>query len=77
MRDGEEVFLFQLWEFADPILVCTAFRLSGGQGAWSVHRAETREYMLGARDLESTALEAGFTSVERLDHPCEAVYALA
>ena len=77
LDDGEERrLLFEVWDFEDPILVCGAFSLQSADGEWSVRRAETREYMLCSGELRALAARAGFTSVERLDHPCEAVYLL-
>lgn len=73
---GERTIFFEVWDFDDPILVCRAYSMRGGENAWAVVCAETREYMLGGDDLATAAREAGFTAVTRLDHPCEAVYAL-
>lgn len=74
-RAEGRVVLYQIWEFQDPILLCRAFCLQEGQER-TLRRAETREYMLGAGDLEAAASEAGFTTVERLPHACEAAYLL-
>jgi hypothetical protein len=72
-RGGERTICFEVWDYADPLLISTAYALSGHDRAWSIHCAETREFMLGADDLAATAREAGFQTIERLDHPCEAV----
>jgi SAM-dependent methyltransferase len=75
--DGDErIILFEVWDFEDPILVCRASSLRSGGGQWVVTCGETRECMLGGDDVAAAAQEAGFTMVTRLDHPCEAVYAL-
>lgn len=74
-RDGERVVLFQIWEFQDPILICRAFCLHEGKER-TLRSAETREYMLGSREVYQTATEAGFTTIERLPHACEAAYLL-
>jgi SAM-dependent methyltransferase len=75
--EGGRSLLFEVWDFEDPILVSTAYCLRGRDDDWTVHSASTREYMLGAREMERLAREAGFGCMERLDHPSEAVYALA
>lgn len=73
---AERRMLFEVWDFEDPILVCAAFSLRGDGSQWSVLRAQTREYMLGAYELTDAAREAGFDSITRLPHPSEAVYLL-
>jgi SAM-dependent methyltransferase len=73
---GMRHVLFEIWDYKDPYLLCTAFALHGCGDDWSVRSARTREYMLGEEELRSLVGEAGFGSVERLDHPAEAVYAL-
>lgn len=71
--------LTQDWVHEDPVLVCstTLWRRDGDTGRLrSAIRAQTREYMLGAAEMRTIALEAGFRSVERIEHPGEAVYLL-
>jgi SAM-dependent methyltransferase len=73
---GGRTILFEIWDFEDPILVCTAYSLHGLNREWTVRSASTREYMLGADEMAEAAHQAGFGRIERLDHPSEAVYAL-
>jgi SAM-dependent methyltransferase len=73
---GGRTILFEIWDFDDPILVCTAYSLQGRDRDWTVRSASTREYMLGAEEMNEAGHEAGFGRIERLDHPSEAVYAL-
>jgi SAM-dependent methyltransferase len=71
--------LTQDWTHEDPVLVCstTLWRRDGKTGRLrSAIRAQTREYMLGAAEMRTVALEVGFRSVERMEHPGEAVYLL-
>jgi SAM-dependent methyltransferase len=75
-RGDERRIFFEVWEFQDPILVCRACSLHGRGDDWCAHCAETREYMLGAGDVQEAARQAGFTVACRLDHPSEAVYLL-
>lgn len=75
-RGGERLIFFEVWEFQDPILICRTHSFRGAGDDWSVHLAETREYMLGAEEIEAAAHDAGFASAVRLDHPSEAVYLL-
>lgn len=82
-REGARTALFEVWDFDDPLLIVTTFVLFGrpdggldGGPSWEARTAETREYMAGREELISFAREAGFCTVERLEHPCEAVYCL-
>lgn len=74
--DGACCLLFEVWDFQDPLLIVTTHRFHQNQGEWRVRSARTREFMLTSRALERAALEAGFTSVEQIDHPYEAAYRL-
>lgn len=69
--------LYQTWEYADPLLLCTAFVLRRTELGWTARSAQTREYMLGGAELTRLARRAGFNTVERLHHPYEATYALS
>jgi hypothetical protein len=76
---GQRALLLEMWEYADPLLVCTAYAAyaaSPGPQRSPQPRGRTREYMLGSRDLRNAAREAGFGVSRRLDHPSEAVFAL-
>jgi SAM-dependent methyltransferase len=82
-KNGVRTILFEFWDFADPILIVTAFVLQGvwdqeigRHVAWTTRSAQTREYMAGSREVQALAREAGFSSVRRLEHRSEAVYAL-
>jgi glycine/sarcosine N-methyltransferase len=75
-RNGERTLLFEVWDFADPILTVNAFLVHGQPSAWSIESAATKEYMLMEDELRSLASQAGFRRVERLDHPHEDVYHL-
>lgn len=72
----ERAILFDVWERQEPHLISTAFLLTGKAGAWTVQTAATREYMLSGSELRDAARASGFGSIERLDHPSEAVYLL-
>jgi SAM-dependent methyltransferase len=81
-KNGVRTILFEIWDFADPILVVTAFAMEGvwdqeiGRHVdWRTRSAQTREYMAGSREVQALAREAGFSSVRRLEHRSEAVYA--
>jgi SAM-dependent methyltransferase len=72
--------LTQTWEFEDPVLVCntTLWRREAVSGrVRTVLRGQTREYMLGREEMRYVSREAGFSDVEILDHPGEAVYLLS
>lgn len=76
---GTRTILFEVWDFEDPILVSTAFVLRGSKtetAGWSAISAQTREYMLGAAELETLARAAGFRSIERLPRAEEASFLL-
>lgn len=75
-EDGRRTILRQVWDYADPLLLCRAYLVRDTPTGRSIRCAETREYMLGQEGLTALAREAGFRFVERLDHPSEAVYAL-
>ena len=75
--------LFEIWDVADPILVSTAFVLESVGGAddrtsttWNTWTVQTREHMVGLQELTELARKAGFDTVERLEHPAEAMYLL-
>jgi ubiquinone/menaquinone biosynthesis C-methylase UbiE len=76
-QGGERTICFEVWDYADPLLISTAYTITGHSKEWGVHSAETREYMLGADEFIICAEEAGFGTVQRLEHSCEAVYALS
>jgi glycine/sarcosine N-methyltransferase len=79
-RDGLRTVLFEIWDYDDPILIVTAFVITGVPGSsatWATKTAQTHEYMLCREELTDLARQAGFTAIERLDHPGEAVYRLS
>jgi SAM-dependent methyltransferase len=82
-KNGVRTLLFEIWDFADPILIVTAFAMEGvwdeeigRHVAWKTRSAQTHEYMAGSREIQALAREAGFSSIRRLEHRAEAVYAL-
>lgn len=77
-RGTARTLLFELWDFEDPLLVCTAFVLHRPDLAtpWNTHTASTREYMLEEPELARLAGEAGFGDISRLHHRSEAVFLL-
>ncbi len=74
--NGERAILFEVWDYADPKLLCRAFLLRGSDTRWRVRSSHTEEYMVGGDEFAGYALRAGFGGVERLAHPSELVYAL-
>lgn len=70
--------MFELWDFEDPLLVCTAFVLQRPDltSTWNTHTASTREYMLEETELARLASAAGFGAISRLHHHREAVFLL-
>ncbi len=77
-QDTARTLLFELWDFDDPLLLCTAFVLQRPDVAspWNTHTASTREYMLEEAELARLAGEAGFGDISRLHHHREAVFLL-
>jgi glycine/sarcosine N-methyltransferase len=81
--DQRNTILFQIWDCADPILIVSTFvftRATSAPGSsesrWVVRMTQTHEYMLGADELATLAHNAGFSCIERLNHPSEAVFLL-
>lgn len=76
--NGGRQILFEVWDYNDPILACTAFLLTGdsARAEWTTQTATTHEYMLTSSTVEQVARKAGFRAVRRLPHPAEAVFAL-
>ncbi len=70
--------MFELWDFEDPLLVCTAFvlRRPDPTSPWNTHTVSTREYMLEETELARLARAAGFGDISRLHHHREAVFLL-
>ena len=77
-EDGRRTILFEVWDFADPVLISTAYVLSHSSedNRVSATYARTREYMLHAAELCTLATNVGFDQVQRLDHPSEAAFSL-
>jgi len=77
-QDAAHTLMFELWDFEDPLLVCTAFVLQRphAAGPWSTRTASTREYMLEEAELARLATAADFGDISRLHHPNEAVFLL-
>jgi SAM-dependent methyltransferase len=75
--EGRRV-LVEIWTYVDPVLHCSAILLNEGEDrvSWHGSAATTHEYMLTISELEALAREAGYVSIERLDHPGEVVFAL-
>lgn len=78
--DGtQRQILFEVWDFHDPLMVCTAIVLesdSTSPGVWVMETHATHEYMLGSQELRRLAIASGFSRVDRLEHPSESVYLL-
>lgn len=75
-RKGERSIVIQRWEYDDPFLLCTTYVLRPARARRATQIARTVEYMLDSAELIALAGKAGFTSVRRLEHASEAVYAL-
>jgi ubiquinone/menaquinone biosynthesis C-methylase UbiE len=70
--------LFEIWEYNDPVLECTAVLLHEDKrgNVWTGRGKTTNELMLTEATLRELACTAGFLSVRRLNHPAEAAFAL-
>ncbi len=77
-HDTTRTLMFELWDFEDPLLVCTAVVLQRPDvvSPWNTHTASTREYMLEEAELARLASAAGFGAICRLHHRREAVFLL-